>query len=471
MIPRLFTERLVACMALAVVATPWFIASVAAGAQINGSATYRERVALSPLAVFEAVLEDPSRADAPAVVIARVRKPNPGQIPIDFAISYDARDLDPHRRYVVRASILERGVLRFTGSQSFPFAAHGPSDVLVLMRKASDAEAGRRPREGAPALGELPATFSGLLPCPDCVGVRHQINLLPGGAYMRRITHLRAGRDESTYEIGVWSVASDRRTLTLDGNRLDNQWIIEDRSTLRMVMRPGQPVPSRRSLDLERRAQVESMEPRMRMTGLFRYMADAARFRDCRSGLRWPVATSDDYLAIERAYGGRRDAPGSELLVSLDGRIEQRPRMEGAGTEPTLVVERFLRALPGETCSERVLEFGLGNTRWRPIRIGDRPVIVSDGRQEPWIELDPRSMRVTGSGGCNRITGRYESGDGGLRFGPLISTKMACVSMETETAFLRALGETRSYRVRGRTLDLLDDRGRLLARLEERNLR
>ena len=80
-------------------------------------------------------------------------------------------------------------------------------------------------------------------------------------------------------------------------------------------------------------------------------------------------------------------------------------------------------------------------------------------------------MRVTGSGGCNRFSGSYQSDQRSLRFGPLASTRMACLDMDTETAFLRALERTRHYRIRGRTLDLLDAGGGLAARLEERNLR
>jgi heat shock protein HslJ len=43
--------------------------------------------------------------------------------------------------------------------------------------------------------------------------------------------------------------------------------------------------------------------------------------------------------------------------------------------------------------------------------------------------------------------------------------------METENAFFRALERTRGYRVRGRVLELMDDMGRVSARLEEGNLR
>jgi heat shock protein HslJ len=210
---------------------------------------------------------------------------------------------------------------------------------------------------------------------------------------------------------------------------------------------------------------------------MFRSMADAPRFRDCRSGLEWPVAMAEDYAALERAYTAQRGEPGGELLVSIDARIEQRPRMEGEGTEATLVVEKFLHAKPGENCAGRIApgratqEELLGNTRWVPIRIGDHAMTVASGQREPWIELEPRSRGVTGSGGCNRFTGGYESGEGTLRFDAVASTQMACASTRTETEFLLALEATRRFRVHGRTLELIDEHGRVLVRLEERNLK
>ena len=82
-------------------------------------------------------------------------------------------------------------------------------------------------------LGALPVTYAGLLPCGDCVGVRIQLNLLPGGAYMRRTTHLREGRDESHYDVDAWSLSGDG-TLTLHGgSEGDARWAVRNARTLR----------------------------------------------------------------------------------------------------------------------------------------------------------------------------------------------------------------------------------------------
>lgn len=58
------------------------IANPAWAQTIKGTATYRERMALPPAAVFEATIEDVSRADAPASVVARTRITSPGNPPM-----------------------------------------------------------------------------------------------------------------------------------------------------------------------------------------------------------------------------------------------------------------------------------------------------------------------------------------------------------------------------------------------------
>jgi uncharacterized lipoprotein NlpE involved in copper resistance len=102
---------------------------------------------------------------------------------------------------------------------------------------------------------------------------------------------------------------------------------------------------------LRRAAKLEPLEPRLRLRGRYRYMADAGIFTECVTGRRLPVAEAEDNAALQAAYGKARGQPGDELLVQLEGRIALRPKLEGSGTVPTLVVERFLRLRPGERCS------------------------------------------------------------------------------------------------------------------------
>jgi putative lipoprotein len=114
------------------------LTATAAGAQtIQGTATYRERMALPPTAVFEATLEDVSRADAPAAVVASTRVTSPGNPPIAFSITYDPRQIVSEHRYVVRGRIAVDGELLFTTDTAIPVITQGsPTDVSMLLRRA-----------------------------------------------------------------------------------------------------------------------------------------------------------------------------------------------------------------------------------------------------------------------------------------------------------------------------------------------
>ena len=89
------------------------------------------------------------------------------------------------------------------------------------------------------------------------------------------------------------------------------------------------------------------------MRGLYVYLADAALFTECETGRRYPVAFEGDSVTLERAYLEMRRQPGEEVLVSLEGRIAERPAMEGPRTEESLIIKRFIGAWPGETCGAR----------------------------------------------------------------------------------------------------------------------
>jgi heat shock protein HslJ len=74
--------------------------------------------------------------------------------------------------------------------------------------------------------------------------------------------------------------------------------------------------------------------------------------------------------------------------------------------------------------------------------------------------------QVGGAGGCNRLSGSYQVNGEQLSLGPVTSTMMACTEgMETEQAFLKALGQVKGWKVTGQQLDLLDSSGKTVARL------
>jgi putative lipoprotein len=109
--------------------------AVAAG-MLKGTATSRERMALPPNAVFEATLEDVSRANAPAKIIAQTRIEHPGNPPIPFEIPYDPSRIKPWHRYAVRARVLVDGKLFFTTGRRYRVFTTGQSnEVALLLRR------------------------------------------------------------------------------------------------------------------------------------------------------------------------------------------------------------------------------------------------------------------------------------------------------------------------------------------------
>lgn len=246
-----------ALAAFLLAALPAF-ASVSPEAGIVGTATYRERVTLGREAVFEAELVDVSRHDVPSQVLARSRRERPGQIPIAFTIAYDPARVEAGRRYVVRTRVLEGGNVRFAGEAEWVAPVRGRGAVVAVAMRAvggPEAHAEPAPPLAGPGsrLAPFPATFTGLLPCADCAGIRCRLGLLADGSYTQRLTYLKGRRQLVHYEKGAWAASPDGRTLTLrpEGGGVA-LWDLAGRRTLRPLDRQGRPVRARRPYALKR---------------------------------------------------------------------------------------------------------------------------------------------------------------------------------------------------------------------------
>jgi copper homeostasis protein (lipoprotein) len=276
--------------------------------------------------------------------------------------------------------------------------------------------------------------------------------------------------DANFDDIGSWVVSSDRAMLLLKGGReAPEMFAIKDQETLRKLDIEGHEITSPLNYDLRRTKSVEPLEPRLAMRGMYRYFADAGLFTECLTRRRWPVAQEKDNAALESAYVKARLTPGEELLINLEGQIAMRPKMEGKGAQPSVVVERFIGVSPVETCGARFSSAALENTYWKLIRLGDKLVTVPAKQREPHFVLDSKTKRIAGFGGCNRFTGTYQQSGDRLTFGKMAMTFMACAEgMEIERDFLAAFEQVRSWKIFGEHLELLDDNRGFLARFEAR---
>lgn len=206
----------------------------------------------------------------------------------------------------------------------------------------------------------------------------------------------------------------------------------------------------------------------MSLQGMYTYMADAGLFVDCATRERWPVAMEGDNAALERAYGSAKSEPGAPLLVTVEGRLEARPKVDRRGEETALIVERFVRTWPRETCGS-MKKAMLEGTHWELLELHGRSIPVQDKAKAPYLELNAKKGSAYGFGGCNRFFGSYEATDRSLEFGAMGATRMACPEgMDQEQALFRAIDATVRYEIHGSKLLLFSDEG-LVARFEARD--
>jgi heat shock protein HslJ len=109
----------------------------------------------------------------------------------------------------------------------------------------------------------------------------------------------------------------------------------------------------------------------------------------------------------------------------------------------------------------------LEGTRWKLTRLKGEDLPSDMGPRAPYLMLDAKTHRVSGSSGCNRLMGSYKLDGEHLSFGPIAGTMMACVTgMDVEQRFKAVLPDVSQWRIEGQTLDMLDAEGNSLARFE-----
>ena len=354
-------------------------------------------------------------------------------------------------------------LLALAGCEQKAGESAGPTSAAAPVAPPPSPAAQRVPQQ-------LPALYAGTLPCADCPGIRLELDLRANHVFVQRMTYLGRTPEVVVDAIGQWSIQDDK-VLILDGaDDPSSAWSIRDVDTLIKLDIHGNPIESNLNYTIDRQASYQSLEPRLTMRGMYRYMADAAMFEECLTGLKLPVAAEGDNIALQTAYLSVKHEPDAPVLASVQGLIAPRPAMEGDQPVPTLVVEKFVRFWPNETCGARGVTHELASTRWVLMRLNDEPVNSSELQREPFIALEGNEHRVFGNGGCNRVVGGYATDGDKITFKPLALTRMACPNMAFESAFEKALNDATRWKISGAHLELFDANGAVVARFEERNL-
>jgi putative lipoprotein len=118
---------------------------------IEGRVFYRERMMLPPNAGITVTLEDVSKMDVAADIIATTTFPPVGGPPWDFAMEYDPARIDSRHRYAVRARIEVNGQLLFTNMTQIPaFSGTEGKPLEILVSRVGGGRGGQHPTPPTP---------------------------------------------------------------------------------------------------------------------------------------------------------------------------------------------------------------------------------------------------------------------------------------------------------------------------------
>jgi len=102
-------------------------------------------------------------------------------------------------------------------------------------------------------------------------------------------------------------------------------------------------------------------------------------------------------------------------------------------------------------------------TYWKATELGAKPTPAQNPEREAHLLF--KGGGVSGSNGCNRITGRYELKGDAITFSQMAGTPMACIdaAADVERAFQTAVKAATRWRISGDRLEFLDAAGKRVA--------
>lgn len=307
----------------------------------------------------------------------------------------------------------------------------------------------------------LPATFTGNIPCPDCLRVEITLNLRPDSIYQLRKTY-QAEHEPLKIEsqLGRWRFAEEGNFIILGKEKgALKSYEIKDNNRLKFVGLESVGVASQIDYNLLRKPEVDPFTDSVKLRGMLSYESGRAVIQECTSGQSFPVTGAAEYRQLVQTYLDTPHSYAEPLLVSIRGKLVK----ETNGAEQ-IIVELFKRFYPDRDCEGNPTKTNLTGTTWRLIEVNGQQVTPNEKIQQPYFILDPKEKKWKGVGICNSIYGTYLVKGEVFLIKRLISSRMACPEgMDVETSFIRALESTETYQINGDLLQLRDQEGKTKA--------
>lgn len=97
---------------------------------------------------------------------------------------------------------------------------------------------------------------------------------------------------------------------------------------------------------------------------------------------------------------------------------------------------------------------------WVMREVYGKPLNADVQRMRPILEINMAKQSISGNAPCNNYSGPIERvTETELVFGPIMATRRACEHLESEQMMIKALRETRTYKMDPMTLQFIDETG------------
>jgi putative lipoprotein len=181
-----------------------------------------------------------------------------------------------------------------------------------------------------------------------------------------------------------------------------------------------------------------------------------------------PVGGKQAPLAFALEYNRRVIEKSHSYSIRAEILVGGQPRFVSGQSYPVLThgapdsVNVVVMAFEAEPSNAPLV-----GTHWRLVELTGSAVAKTPTGREPYLMLLEEEQQAVATGGCNQISGRYETSGATLAFSQLISTEKACVDgMDRDQALSAALAGTTAFRIDGSRLEIMDAPGSVLARFD-----
>ncbi|MGW8195424.1 MAG: META domain-containing protein [Desulforhopalus sp.] len=309
-----------------------------------------------------------------------------------------------------------------------------------------------------------PATFTGAIPCEECLQVDITLNILPDSMYqLRKVYRTSEGPSKIESQIGKWVYLPKDNLLILGKEQgLLKTYAVESSDKLLFVEWEGTDNASQIQYELLRSKEVDPFEDIIKITGDFiTNSSGTGIITECSTELALPVSKEKDYTTLLQNYMNTPHDRDQPLLVSVLGKI-----VKGESGKSEMVIEHFNKIYPARNCEGTKVKTSLTGTFWHLLEVGDITVTTGPDEKRPYLLLNAdRSFRAYAN--CNKITGTYLVKGDLFMINRKLDIRMACPEgIVLENELIKAFESTKSFRINGDMLELLDQNGQIRARFQ-----